>query len=173
MRRMNRWALALAGLALAGAVAFLRADSEEANAGKHSRALLVTTAGVAVDPAMESGGNLAAAATSLAAIDDWDETDRCKIVPSSGLPVYGVDATGADAYATVATSPARVCHYLHVSVADNGAVVSLDGGTTDHFAMPPNTERLFEGLATTSAVAIQGKNLSAGNNYTNLRISVW
>lgn len=34
--------------------------------------------------ALESGGNLAAAATSLAIIDDWDETDRAKVNPIVG-----------------------------------------------------------------------------------------
>lgn len=34
--------------------------------------------------ALESGGNLAGAATSLAIIDDWDETDRAKVNPIVG-----------------------------------------------------------------------------------------
>lgn len=34
--------------------------------------------------ALESGGNLAGAATSLAVIDDWDESDRAKVNPISG-----------------------------------------------------------------------------------------
>lgn len=34
--------------------------------------------------ALESGGNLAGAATSLAIIDDWDETDRAKVNPIAG-----------------------------------------------------------------------------------------
>ena len=34
--------------------------------------------------ALETGGNLAGAATSLAVIDDWDETDRCKVNPIAG-----------------------------------------------------------------------------------------
>ena len=91
----------------------------------------------------------------------------------SGLPAYGVDAAGEDSYATVVTAPARVCHYLHAAVGDNGAIISLNGGTNEHFAIPANTERLFCGLAIASGAVIQGKNLSAGNNYTNLRISVW
>jgi len=123
--------------------------------------------------ALESGGNLAAAAASLAKIDDWDESDRAKIVPASGLPVYGLDAAGADAYAKVLDAPARVCHYAHVSVAAGGAVVSFDGGSTDHVALPPNTSFLFEGLAITTSAEVHGKNLSAGSDYTNLRVSVW
>lgn len=34
--------------------------------------------------ALESGGNLAGSATSLAIIDDWDEADRCKVNPIAG-----------------------------------------------------------------------------------------
>jgi hypothetical protein len=34
--------------------------------------------------ALEAGGNLAAAATSLAVIDDWDESDRAKVNPIAG-----------------------------------------------------------------------------------------
>lgn len=34
--------------------------------------------------ALESGGNLAASATSLAVLDDWDESDRAKVNPISG-----------------------------------------------------------------------------------------
>ena len=91
---------------------------------------------------------------------------------ASGLPTYGADATGADTYATVVTAPARQCHYAHVAVGANGAIVSLNG-TDDHIAIPANTERLFPGLVIASGAVIKGKNLSAGNNYTNLRISGW
>lgn len=34
--------------------------------------------------ALEAGGNLAAAATSLAVVDDWDESDRAKVNPIVG-----------------------------------------------------------------------------------------
>lgn len=47
--------------------------------------------------ALESGGNLAGAATSLAVMDDWDETDRCKVNPIVGQA--GV-AAGAGAVGT-------------------------------------------------------------------------
>jgi len=111
--------------------------------------------------------------TALEIMDDWDESDRAKIVPSSGLSAYGADTTGANAYVTVVAAPARICHYVHVSVGNNGAIISCNGGTTEHFAIPANTERLFPGLIITSAANIQGKNLVTDNNYTNLRISVW
>ena len=117
--------------------------------------------------------NTAAIKASVEIMDDWDEADRAKVVPASGNPAYAADVAGADAYASVVTAPARICHYVHASVGDNGAIISLDAGSTDHFALPANTERLFPGVIVGSGVAIHGKNLSAGNNYTNLRVSVW
>ena len=97
------------------------------------------------------------------------------VVSRSGLPTYGLDAVANtdDSYATVVTAPARECHYLHVAVESYGAIISLDGGTTDHFRIPANTERLFPGLTIPSGAVIQGKNAVAGQDYTNLAISVW
>lgn len=96
-----------------------------------------------------------------------------RVCPSSGLPVYGSDATGADAHAKVLDAPARETHYAHVSVGANGAIVSFDGGTTDHLAMPADSQRLFEGLRIAASAEVDAKNLVAGNNYADLRISVW
>jgi hypothetical protein len=47
--------------------------------------------------ALEAGGNLAGAATSLAVLDDWDETDRCKVNPIAGQAgvAAGTGAVGA------------------------------------------------------------------------------
>ena len=102
-----------------------------------------------------------------------DALEALLAIASAGLPTHGTDATGANTYAAVVTAPDRECHYLHVAVADNGAIVSLDGGVTDHFAIPANTERLFPGLTIPAGAGIQGKNLAAGSNYTNLHVSVW
>ena len=92
---------------------------------------------------------------------------------SAGLPVLGSDTTGADGYATVVTVSSQIAHYVHIAVGNNGMIVSLDGGVTDHFAIPADTERLFPGLSIPANSVIQAKNLSAGNNYTNAYISVW
>ncbi len=89
-----------------------------------------------------------------------------------GVPVMGSDATGANAYADVLVTP-RPIRYLHVSVAANGAIISLDSGVSDAFAIPANTERLFPAQDIAEGVIIQGRNLTAGNNYTNLYVSVW
>lgn len=90
-----------------------------------------------------------------------------------GLPTAGEDATGANAYATVVTAPSRPTYFLHIAVGMFGAVISLDGGTTDHFFIPANVERQFQYLRIAPDAVIQGRNLVPGSNYTNLRISVW
>jgi hypothetical protein len=90
-----------------------------------------------------------------------------------GLPTFGSDATGADSYALVVTAPARICRYLHCAVGNYGAVISLDGGVTDHFALPANTERLFPGLEIPASAEVHAKNLTAGSNYSNLYVSVY
>lgn len=53
--------------------------------------------------ALESGGNLAAAAASLSVMDDWDESDRAKVNPIVG--VAGVAAGSG----VVGTTTQRVC----------------------------------------------------------------
>ena len=97
------------------------------------------------------------------------------VVPSSGLPTYGLDAAAEtdDSYATVVTAPARECHYLHVAIETYGAIISLDGGSTEHFRIPANTERGFAGLTIPSGAVIQGKNAVPTEDYNNLAISVW
>jgi hypothetical protein len=90
-----------------------------------------------------------------------------------GLPVMGVDAAGQDAYAAIVAAPNRVCRHLHVSVDANGAIISLDGGVTDHLSVPANTAWQFSGLAIPALASLRAKNLDPGSHYTNLRISVW
>ncbi len=89
-----------------------------------------------------------------------------------GAPVMGSDATGANAYVELLVTP-RPIRYVHVAVAANGAIVSIDGGTSEAFAIPANTERLFPAQDIAEGISVQGKNLTAGNNYTNLYVSVW
>jgi hypothetical protein len=90
-----------------------------------------------------------------------------------GLPTMGVDAGGQDGYAAILAAPNRVCRHLFVAVGANGAVISLDGGTTDHLSVPANTSWCFSGLAIPALASIRAKNLDAGSNYAGLRISVW
>ena len=94
-------------------------------------------------------------------------------VLAGGLPTYGTDPTGADGYALIATAPARECHCIHVAVENFGMILSLDNGSTDHFAIPANTERLFPNLKIPAGSIIKAKNLVGGSNFTNGRVSVW
>ena len=93
-----------------------------------------------------------------------------------GLPVLGIDAAANadDSYATVVTAPDRECHYIHAHVSTHAAIISLDGGTTDHFVIPASVEpHLFSGLKIPAGTVIKGKNLTVASDYANLRISVW
>lgn len=95
--------------------------------------------------------------------------------PVEGLPgAEGVDVAGADTYTTVYTCPARVCRRLKVSLdAGYDAILSLDGGTTEHFRVKANTMFAIDGLALLASAVLQGKNVVNGENYTNLRIVAW
>jgi sporulation protein YlmC with PRC-barrel domain len=95
------------------------------------------------------------------------------IVKATAPQAYGEDATGQDAYATVLTTTTAKSH-MHVSLAgSNDAVISIDGGAADHFVIPANSSHVFDNLLIAATTNIQAKNKSAGNNYTNLRITVW
>jgi hypothetical protein len=118
--------------------------------------------------ATAGGSSLAALLVVLAAIEAGTPA-------AGGLPAAeGVDAVGTDAYATIYTCPARVCNRLKVSL-DPGfdGVLSLDGGTTDHFFIKANTLLTLEGLAIPSGAVLQGKNAVGGSAYTNMRVVAW
>lgn len=91
---------------------------------------------------------------------------------ADGLPIYGLDAAGADTYVTLVTTGKR-CHNLWVSVATKDAILSLNGGVADHFFIPLGQSQLFTGLDIPPGSVIQGKNGVAGQNYANLSVSVW
>jgi len=55
----------------------------------------------------------------------------------------------------------------------NDAIVSIDSGTIDAFYIPANSSHVFDNILIANAATVQGKNASAGNNYTNLTITVW
>ena len=92
---------------------------------------------------------------------------------SAGLPTLGSKTLGSNLYKNIVNASDQICHYIHAAVGNNGMIISLDGGSTDHFVIPANTERLFPGLTIPANSNIMVKNLSAGNNYTNAYISVW
>lgn len=98
--------------------------------------------------------------------------------PKSGAE----DAAGSDAYDTatnttrVWTHPADGTVYSHVMYsldAGHKADLSFDTAVTTHLVgIPGNTFGTLDGVSVTGD--IHGRNTSAGNNYTNLRIiAVW
>ena len=87
-------------------------------------------------------------------------------------PQSGTDATGADTYATVLTPSANFSRISITNEGANAAIVSIDGGTTDTFIRIPGGFAGTFHAAIRSGVAIQAKNASAGNNYSNLTVTV-
>lgn len=73
------------------------ANDTDTASGKALPVQLRSSTGTEISPALESGGNIAAAATSLAILDDWDETDRAKVNIIAGQAgiTAGAGAVGA------------------------------------------------------------------------------
>lgn len=94
-------------------------------------------------------------------------------IGSTSPQAQGTDATGQDTYATILT-PASAASHLYVSLeGSNAAIISLDGGVTDHFTIQAGTVNMFDAITISASVNIQAKNRTGGSNYTNLNISVW
>lgn len=74
--------------------------------------------------ALESGGNLAAAAASLSVMDDWDESDRAKVNIIAGQ--VGVQA-GAGAVSANTQRVVVVTDQTVIPVNDNGGSITVDG----------------------------------------------
>ena len=90
-----------------------------------------------------------------------------------GTPQTGVDATGADAYATIVTAATAKTHIMVTNLGEFGAIISLNGGTTDHLRIPGASGVTLDSVAIASGAAIQAKNMTAGSNYANLTITIW
>lgn len=85
--------------------------------------------------ALEAGGNLAGTATSLAIMDDWDESDRAKVNPIAGQAgVQGASGvvtalTQRMVLATDVALPAGTNVIGHV-IADTGSTTAVTGNVT-------------------------------------------
>lgn len=89
-------------------------------------------------------------------------------------PEYGTDAAGENAYADVIAATAREHTNLSVHCATQDAIVSLDGGTTDHiYVVAAAAPLCLSGICIPKGAAIQGKNAGAGANYATLSVTVW
>ncbi len=90
-----------------------------------------------------------------------------------GHPSILHDAAGVDTYAAILlTLPKYKTYHLHATCGANGALVSFDG-TNDHVEVPANGEVQYYDLLLQEGDPIYAKNLSAGNNYVNLKIRIW
>jgi hypothetical protein len=119
--------------------------------------------------ALESGGNLAAAAASLNAIDDWDESDRAKV-----NVIVGQAGITAGAGAVAANTP-RVTH-----ASDDPAVVALqlldncisgNEAQVDIVTMPDVTcvgKAAHDAAVSGNPVRIAGKSLDWAAAVTNV-----
>ena len=90
------------------------------------------------------------------------------------LPTYGTDAAGANTYVEViaARTDPEVYNMLRVWCATQDAILSLDGGTTDHIYVVAGIAPETISLPNRSA-SIQAKNAAAGLNYATLFVQVW
>lgn len=86
---------------------------------------------------------------------------------------YGIDAAGADTYTTIVTASADREHVSISLQGSNDAIVSLDGGTTDHIYVPANSMLVMDSVLIANADDVQGKNATPGSNYTNLAVTIW
>ena len=92
-----------------------------------------------------------------------------------GLPQYAIDAAAEidDSYYDLMVTT-KVCTRASVYVETNDAIISFDGGTTDHFFLDKDAGQvLLTGLKIPVGATISGKNAVGAADYVNLRIAVW
>ncbi len=89
-----------------------------------------------------------------------------------GHPSILHDETGQDAYAALLTLPRYKTYHLHATCGANGALISFDG-TNDHVEVPANGEVQYYDLLLQEGESIYDKNLSAGNNFVDLKVRIW
>lgn len=98
-----------------------------------------------------------------------------RIRQATGLPFYMIDAAANadDSYFDLGTAP-RACSFCSIYVETNDAIISFNGGVTDHFFLDKDAGQvLLQGLDIPAGATISGKNAVAAADYTNLRIAVW
>ena len=89
------------------------------------------------------------------------------------LPAYGTDAAGANAYASVvaARTGEEYYDYLIAWCTTKSAILSLDGGTTDHAVVLAGQAPMKVSFDQRQG-AIQAKNLVTDNNYAALYVII-
>lgn len=99
----------------------------------------------------------------------------------SGLPQMFLDAAANadDTYFLMGTAD-RDCTHAMLSVDTKDAIVSFDGGATDHVFVrqyattnDPQPLIVMPGLHIPKGAKIAGKNAVAANDYVSLRVVIW
>jgi hypothetical protein len=91
------------------------------------------------------------------------------------VPTYGYDLAGADAYAQVIAAQTGLNQYNYCIAwcATKGALISLDGGTTDHFRIDPDASPIpLKVTFSPRAGAVHAKNCDSGQNYAALHVII-
>ena len=89
------------------------------------------------------------------------------------LPCYGYDAVGENTYVTViaARTAPEAFNWIYAVCATKDAILSLNGGTTDHLHIPAG---VYIGPLPVGRHkgAVTAKNAVAGQNYTALYVTI-
>jgi len=96
------------------------------------------------------------------------------VATAGGLPIHGYQAaTIADAWQTIMSVP-RECHFAKMIVQTKDAIISFDGGSTEHFYLTTAVDSgVISGLKIPAGSVIKARNAVAGQNWTLLHIFVW
>lgn len=110
-------------------------------------------------------------------IADVSVDGALQVVEHGGLPQYGAEVTGADTYAT-AMVLARDCRHICATTNIKSAIVSLDGGAHDAFAVGAvavagGTSIILNGIYLPKGTIIQTKNETSGQNYGSVYLIAW
>lgn len=98
-----------------------------------------------------------------------------RVLQASGLPQFWTDAAAEedDTYYDLGTTGRR-CTFCALYVETNDAIVSFDGGVTEHFFVDKDAGLfVLQGLDIPAGSTISGKNAVAGADYDYLRVAVW
>lgn len=85
----------------------------------------------------------------------------------------GTLASGTDAYQTVLTTVGAASHIKISLTGANDAIVSVNGGTTDHIRVQANSEVVLDDVLIAATTAIRAKNFTGGSNHSSMSITVW
>ena len=125
-------------------------------------ATLQTTGNTALD-------TLETSLTAMEAKQDTAITEISAVAPQA----HGIDIAGVNTYTTIVTANAD---RRHISISLQGsydAIVSLDSGTTEHIYVPANSTITLDNVLILNTATIQGKNVTADENYEKLAVTVW